>query len=370
MDLTDYILKLWAKVGYTPKGDTISDHVDEGAEKEVIHEQAGGSFTPMKVHSDPELFKGVCIKAFSKDTDHAVIMEFLIKSGLEEKHKDNVDFKHNGSVIINNLENFECKHLISAIHNNDKFGKKLFCNGLIPLTPEKAVQTSSTNPPAADSPCSPSQSATVSGKDGEFSSNPAVFTASTCPPATCSSGSPDTGGPPSTCSPVLASSKAKADSALVTTLSTGPATGKTSPTLSPNQSLLNMGAALVISELDNNLELPSDFELVRRHSLSMRDVPPGSLAAEILNPRRKSILNDIKDISKKLSDFESCQSSLSSSVSESDDSTTDHSDLKGFKTIISKKSSYRQKRKASLTPRKEDFMKKQNKTNSPQGQLQ
>ena len=330
-------------MGYTPKGDTISDHGDEIVEKEVIHEQAGGSFTPPKVNSAPELFKGVCIKTFSKETDHALIMEFLIKSGLEEKHKDNVDIKPNGSVIIKNLENSECEHLISSIHNSDKFGKKLFCNGFIPLTPEKTVQTSSSGPSAADSPspCPPSPSSISCGNPV-----PAASTVNSCPPVTCSSSSTSA----SACGPPR------------------PGTGKTSPTLSPNQSLLDIGAASVISELDTNLGMLSDFDLVRRHSLSMREVPLGSLAAEILNPkeRKKSILNNIKDISRKLSDFESCQSSLSS-ISDSDGSTTDHSDLKGFKTMNSKKSSYKQKRKASLTPRKEDFMKKQNKSSSPQG---
>ena len=381
VELTDYILKLWAKVGYTPKGDTFSDDVHEGLEKEVVQEQEGGSFTPVKVNSDPELFKGVCIKTFQKETDHALIMEFLIRSGLDEKHKDDVSFKSNGSVIIKNLENSECKHLISAIHNNEQFGKKLFCNGFIPLTPEKGTEhPSSSGLTAAGSSSSPSPSGAPSSNPNECQSVSADSNDSACPPATCSSGCPTPSS--GTCSPVPTDPAVTANSASVlTTMTVTGSLGnssltvtelepsKASPTISPNQSLVNLGAASVISELDTSLGLLPDFELVRRHSLSMRDIPPDSLAAEILNPRvrNKSLLNNIRDISRKVSDFESCQSSLSSARSDSEGSTTEHSEIQGFKTMNNKKRSYRQKRKASLTPKKEDFIKKQNKSRSPQG---
>ena len=96
----------------------------------------------------------------------------------------------------------------------------------------------------------------------------------------------------------------------------------------------------------------------------MRDIPPGFLAAETSDPKEniKSALSDIKDVSKKFSDFESRQSSAESS---SYDSTTENSENSDFKTMNSKKRGYRKKRKASLTPGKEHFLKKQNKSSSP-----
>ena len=121
----------------------------------------------------------------------------------------------------------------------------------------------------------------------------------------------------------------------------------------------------MISELESNFGLLSDIELVRRNSMSMGDIPPGSLAAGLLGQRKKSVISDIKDISKKFSDFESCQSAMSSSSS--DDSTDDHSETSNFRTMNSRKreKKERKKRKASLTPRKEEFLKKQNKSGSP-----
>ena len=104
----------------------------------------------------------------------------------------------------------------------------------------------------------------------------------------------------------------------------------------------------------------------------MRDIPPGSIAAEIMDTsltqhrRAKSILNDIKDISRKLSDFESCQSSMSSSSSSEEDPSPDRSDLLTFKTMNSKKRGWKGKRKASQTPEKKDFLKKLHKSTSPQ----
>ena len=347
--------------------------------KKVVQEQEGGSFTPVKVNSDPELFKGVCIKTFQKETDHALIMEYLIRSGLDEKHKDDVSFKSNGSVIIKNLENSECKQLISAIHNNEQFGKKLFCNGFIPLTPEKGTEhSSSSGLTAAGSSSSPSPPVATSNPN-KCEPVSAVSNDSACLPATCSPGCPTPS--PSTCSSVPTGPVLAADTALASSSMTGKLgnsahsvtelePGKASPTLSPNQSLLNLGAASVISELESSFGLLSDLELVRRNSISMKEIPPDSLAAEILTPRerKKTHLNNIRDMSRKVSDFESCQSSLSSAISDSEGSTTEHSEIQGFKTMNNKKRNYRQKRKASLTPRKEDFVKKQNKSSSPRDQ--
>ena len=357
IDLADHLLELWAKIGYSPKVNTLCDDVTLDDEEVVQQGLHGESFTPAKGYSDPSLFKGVCIKTFPKDTDQGVIMEFLIKSGLDEKHMDDVTFNSNGSVSIKNMISSECTALISTIHNNEQFGRRLFCNGFIPLTPEKQDIPVRVHPTGTSSPL-------TTGSSSPPSSSSAAWALSST--ATCLS--------------------ADSPATIVTTNMTGspitsilfppePAPSKTSPTptstglstSSPDQSFLGHGAASVITELDHNLDLLSENDLARRHSLSMRDIPPGSLADEIMNlgVRRKSILGDIKDISRKFSDFESCHSALSSLGSDSDSSTTEHSDLKIFQTMNNKKRGFKKKRKASLTPRKDEFLKKPNESNSP-----
>ena len=148
VELTDYIMKLWTKIGYTPKGNQLSDDINEDMEAAALQQQEGGRFTPVKVASDPQLFARVCVKTFPKEADHGVIMEFLVKSGLNESHKDDVTIKPNGSVSIMNLTSSECTALISIIHHNIQFGRRLFCNGIIPLTPEKPGAPSTTPPPS------------------------------------------------------------------------------------------------------------------------------------------------------------------------------------------------------------------------------
>ena len=299
----------------------------------------------LHVTSDPKLYSGVSIKAFPKDADHGVIMEFLSSSGLDEKHKEDVVIKPNGSVSIMNLSSSECSILISAIHQNDKFGRKLFCNGIIPLTPEKPGTPAPTPPPMTSAPAT--SPATVLSTAAPVPLLATVITTSSTP-----------GTPISSLSsiPGLVTSK--------TSLTTNVLNAS-----SPDQSLLDFGASSVITELDKNLDLLSSVELIRRHSLSMRDIPTGSLADEIMNPavRKKGILDDIKDLTRKLSDFESCQSSLSSSGSSSEDSASEHSELISFPNLNSKKRDYKKKRKASRTPKREDFLKKQHKSSSPQG---
>ena len=45
--------------------------------------------------------------------------------------------KDNGTVYIRDLDNAACKAIIENIHNRVNFGRKLYCNGIIPLTPVK-----------------------------------------------------------------------------------------------------------------------------------------------------------------------------------------------------------------------------------------
>ena len=48
-----------------------------------------------------------------------------------------VVIQDNGTVIIKNLNDEASRVLIDEIHGKENFGKRLFCNGFIPLTPKK-----------------------------------------------------------------------------------------------------------------------------------------------------------------------------------------------------------------------------------------
>ena len=249
IELTDHILKLWQRIGYSPGDTKLSDEINEDVSDPVRH-QEGGVHTPVKVLSDPTLFSGVEIKTFPKDTDHGAIMEFLMKAGLNEDKKDDVKIRNNGSVSIQKLSSVECELLISNVHQNNQFGRKLFCNGIIGLTPSKpaAIPTIPVSAPPTTIPAIVSSPASTSSSIG----------------------------------PLLRLSPASTATTAITNVSySGPLV--LSPTCSPNQSLLDMGAASVISQLDHNLHLLPNDKLARRYSLSLRDIPPGSLADEILN---------------------------------------------------------------------------------------
>ena len=122
--------------------------VDEG-----LSQQDGGMFTPQKVsNDDSEKFNGVSIKSFPKETDHGEIVEFLINSGLDAEHREKVVIRDNGSVNIHNLENQLCRVLIEKIHSKINFGKRLYCNGIIPLTPTKDPELNSASSSLATGP--------------------------------------------------------------------------------------------------------------------------------------------------------------------------------------------------------------------------
>ena len=124
---------------------------------------------------------------------------------------------------------------------------------------------------------------------------------------------------------------------------------------------------------DYNMRL-SDAALLRRHSVSLRSPPLGSLASEIFlasqdpnrPPAQPLVLGRtrelIKDLNEQLDQFASCQSEQSDSSSDGDgddeeDNTTDRDE---YKTMNDKKRAYKNKRKASSTPTKESFLKKSN----------
>ena len=103
-----------------------------------------------------------------------------------------------------------------------------------------------------------------------------------------------------------------------------------------------------------------------------RTPPKNSLAAELLEPesmrpdllRTKTMLNDLKDLTERLSDFGSCISSQSSTSSDDSDKDSLAQAEEGFKTANEKKRIKRSKRKLKVTPSKEEFLKKPNLKNN------
>ena len=103
-------------------------------------------FTPSKSFDiNPERFTGVSIKHFPRDTDEGLIVEFLVKSGLPENKTDKIIFGNRGTVTIQDLSSSECSILIEKIHGKVNFEKKLYCNGVVPLTPAKIETTHCNN---------------------------------------------------------------------------------------------------------------------------------------------------------------------------------------------------------------------------------
>ena len=97
-------------------------------------------------------------------------------SGLPEIHKENIDIKQNGAVMIKDLSSSECEVLITAIHTKTHFGRRMYCNGIIPRTPDKAEipdEFPASNPiiPGPLSPLSPSSQSDQIGDIGPLSTN-------------------------------------------------------------------------------------------------------------------------------------------------------------------------------------------------------
>ena len=203
--------------------------------------------------------------------------------------------------------------MIDKIHGNKFFGRKLFCNGVIPLTPQKNDETSSV----------PASSSSVT--------------------------------PVSTCSVTPQSAVSLLDSVTHDSQAEGGGTVST-PSITPQPGF----SALLNDSYQHSL---SNAELVRRHSLSLRSPPKGSIADEILGSakakdspsleRTRSLLAEVKDLQEQLSDFASCRESSDSSGDE------DAKEREVFKNVDDSKRGFKKKRKASGTPPKEFFKKKQ-----------
>jgi hypothetical protein len=237
------------------------EHGDHDAEPGAVAQQTGGFFTPSKKVSEPEKYSGVSVKQFPREADHGDIIEYLVNSGLPEAHKDTVIIGGNGKVTIKNLENSVCLSLISNIHNKVEFGKKLFCNGFIALTPEKDDSENKENENPAEDISSVGEKSPVTDQSSSLTS------------------STSTSGPAIIVPPVLSPIASSPDFK-----------GSKSDLFTPL----------------------ADFNLIRRHSIG---IPPGSIVSEILNTK-KSLLTDIRDLQDQLSDFGSCVSTSDSSGEE------------------------------------------------------
>ena len=133
-NFTEYIASLWEEIGYSPRSE---NSIFEEGDDEFIDQQVGGQFTPLKVVSSPEKFAGITIKNFPKDADQAELVDLLIDAGLPEEKIELVKVGFNGTVTIRGLDNELCLDLIRFIHGKKYLSKTIFCNGIVPMSPEK-----------------------------------------------------------------------------------------------------------------------------------------------------------------------------------------------------------------------------------------
>ena len=376
IEFTDYILDLWKRIEYSPDNLDLSEIIRD--ESDSVSQQEGGTFTTHKVPvSDTAKYPGVSIRQFPRETDHGKIIEFLVKSGLPENKKENISISSNGTATITDLENSECLLLIESVHEKKNFDKKLYCNGIVPLTPKKPasplMKTDKTGkplpPPVPISPMSPS-SILDKLKPGLLSTDQSsVAREKPLPPVEISSS-----GFPSP-KPVLTRSMS---------LSPDRNNGTSSSsrmTFSPNSRFSDQFSSTLIPTFKAD-SFPDANVLVRRHSMSLFDrTPPSiSLAAELLQTQSqyssirqktsKSILSNIADIQDALSEFGSCREESSSSSEGSESSSSVDGNDESFKivgprTLNERKRSRKNKRKLALTPGKEQFLKKPNTQISP-----
>ena len=383
VDFSDYILNLWNEIGYSPENVQLADLNDEADEDNGSNliQQEGGKFTPAKVQtSDVEKFTGVSIKSFPKETDHCQIIDLLLASGLSADNLNDVQIKPNGTVAVKNVSGSNCSVLIKNLHNKKFFGRKLFCNGVIPLTPEREPAAAVSPPTGAPSSVTSVHPAvTTTGIELSSPSNsPTVTTTAATKEAAspmCPAGSKASPTLVSTVTPTQVYSSPKMSSAISTAASSylsppqnATTSSSSSPFPPPNQSLLDIGSganADFQQYLIDHEEMLTNSDVVRRHSLSLRTPPPGSLAADILqsssieNQKLSKSILDIKEMANRLSEMESSQSSSD------DDIDLVSNEDEEFKTMNERRRYWKQKRKHSTTPSKESFLKKLNRNPTP-----
>ena len=74
---------------------------------------------PPKTVSNNSKFNGISLKGFASDCDHGEVVEFLIKAGLPSDMNEKINFAKDGTIIVKDLENNICQHLIDNIHRNN-----------------------------------------------------------------------------------------------------------------------------------------------------------------------------------------------------------------------------------------------------------
>ena len=260
VDFVQYTLDLWKAIGYSPESSQLKQISEEEQEEASANEQDGGTFTPaQKLSTLNRNYNGIHIKSFPADTDHCQIVELLIKAGLPIENISDVEIKPNGNVLVANLETDISNLLIKELHGKVHLGSKIFCNGLFTLTPEKEV-------PALE---------ITTASNGNIEEPP------------------------------------------ITTLSSAVVQPKVLTSLT--ELIGNQDIAQYLEQNENNL---SNVDLARRHSLSMRSPPRNSLGAEIINSpsnpssldRIKSLINEVKEMSVRLSEYESCHESTDGDI--------------------------------------------------------
>ena len=295
VDFTDYIVKLWKEIGYSPNSEELNAEMnsDDDATEETVEQ-----FTPVKIPSaEVESFSGVTISRYPKGMDNGQIIEMLCRCGLSEDKKDNIIIKLNGNVTVKNLDTEECRFLIDAIHGQRFFDRKFYCNGIVPLTPEKHSETDNSNV-----------------------QDTASTTANGAPPVQSSNTS---GGPPS------------------------------SPAKTP--------AIDLSSTALKDLPHAASESVQEKTSTTAQGAPPASSATASGGPLSlPAALSpiDIKNLCEPLTDFNSCVSSTEESSDNADNE--DEESGNKFETMNEKKRAKRNKRKNSLTPNKDSFLKKKN----------
>ena len=264
-DFIEYIQKMWTDLGYSPD-------IENTEAINPIRQDETSYFTPAKTNTSPEKFTGVLIKNLPKNADHGEIVEKLVELGLPEKYREKVDISEFGNVSIRDIENRVCLKLIDAIHMKIHFSRKLFCNGIIPLTPEKHTISEKNR-----SDLSPNLALSVENQTLSVQSKPTV---------------------------ILDSSS--------------------SEKLDPSVHIQPSDASEIISN-NSETDWPSVPTLVRRHSLSLMNRQPwrGSLAEDLLNVhyskpigQNEMLRKSIKDLTDSVSEFNSCQSTNESSSDE------------------------------------------------------
>ena len=382
MDFSKYILKLWEEIGYNPKNPGAIESLDDNHEKDPeynIVEQEGGVFTPISkvVAVDTTKFEGVSLKTFPKEVQDSEIVELLVASGLPHACVHEIQVNPNGKVTVQNLENSICMKLINSLNRQVYFGRKIFCNGIIPLTPLKSGLATSATLSAGNSASATTSIVTAtlpSDTSASTQSSPIASEQSqTCSETTAPSSlinhplSETTTAPTQVYTSPLSSSSPASSYKSHPKLKTDQLLSSSS-SIAPNQSLLDIGKCGDIQDfVDEHWD--SNEKFVRRHSLSLRSPPLDSLAAEIIHSKSsvpvavatsqltlaQTLLGKgMKESTTGLTDFESCCSSegeLTNSEKETDNEE--------FKTMNEKKRGWKSKRKKSTTPDKDAFVKHQ-----------